>query len=112
MRRLVVGYAVLAALLDVLAALPGSNPSFSSAWGLVVSVLIQSVLIWRLSLGSVIAWRFGLLLALLPFVALALMGGPYGLTAVLFLFVWLAQAGVLLTPPIRGLVRQPPSAAA
>jgi hypothetical protein len=37
-RRLVVAYGVLSALLDLIAALPGSNPGFSSASGLVATV--------------------------------------------------------------------------
>ena len=96
---------MLSALLDLIAALPGSNPSFSSAWGLVTTVLIQSLLIWRLSLGSVIAWRFGLFLAIWPLVAIALMGAGLGLTLVLVRIVFVAQAGVLLAPPLRAFVR-------
>ena len=108
-------YAVLSAALDLIPAIPGSNPSFSSASGLVATVLIQSLLIWRLSLGSVIAWRFGLFLAIWPLVAMALMGAGLGLTLVLFRVVLVAQAGVLLAPPLRAFVRShrhtPPAAA-
>jgi hypothetical protein len=104
-RRLVVAYALLSALLDLIAAVPGSNPSFSSAWGLVATVLIQCLLIWRLSLGSAVAWWFGLFLAIWPLLAIALMGVGLGLTLVLVRVVFVAQAGVLLAPPLRAFVR-------
>ena len=77
--------------------------------------MIQSLLVWRLSLGSVIAWRFGLFLAIWPLVALALMGAGLGLALILVRVVFLAQAVVLLAPPLRAFVRwhrhTPPAAA-
>lgn len=115
-RRLIVAYAALSALLDLIAAFPGSNPSFSSVWGLVATVLIQSLLIWRLSRGSVIAWWFCLFLAIWPLVAIALMGAGLGPALVLVRVVFVAQTGVLLAPPLRAFVRShhrrtPPAAA-
>jgi hypothetical protein len=114
-RQLLAAYAGLWALLDVLAVLPGSNPSFSSTSGLLVSVFIQCLLIWRLSLGSAVAWAIGLFMALGSVASLFLLGAPVGLTEALFVVIFFAQTGVLLTPPIRALVRSQghtPSAAA
>jgi hypothetical protein len=115
-RQLLAAYAGLWALLDVLAVLPGSNPSFSSTSGLLASVFIQCLLIWRLSLGSAVAWAIGLFMALGSVASLFLMGAPpVGLTEALFVVILFAQTGVLLTPPIRALVRSQghtPSAAA
>jgi hypothetical protein len=112
--RLVVAYAVLTALLVVVVLLPG-NPSFSSTWGMVGAVLIQSLLAWRLALGSAFAWLFGLLSALGAVASVLLVGSPIGVTEILFVVVCLAQAGVLLTPVVLGLVwsqRETPAAAA
>lgn len=115
-RRLLVAYAGLWALLDLMAALPGSNPSFSSTRGLVASVVIQCLLVWRLSLGSVLAWGFGLLMALGSVVFLVLTDPlPIGVTEAFFVVICFAQASVLLAPPIRARIRSQrhtPSAAA
>jgi hypothetical protein len=115
-RQLLVAYAGLWALLDLVAVLPGSNPSFTSTSGLVASVLIQCLLIWRLSLGSVVAWGIGLFMALGSVVSLVLMDAfSVGLTEAVFVAICFAQAGVLLAPPLRALVRSQrhtPSAAA
>ena len=116
LRQLLVVYAGLWALLDLVALLPQSNPSFSSNWGVVASVFIQCLLVWRLSLGSTVAWRFGLFMALGSVVSLALMDAtPIGVSESLFVVLSLAQAGVLLTPAVRHLVRSqhktPPAAA-
>ena len=100
---LVVAYAVLWALFDLLALLPG-NPSFSSDWGLVGALLIQGLLVWRLFYGSTLAWALGLIMALGTGASMVLVGPPFGATEVLFAVVCLAQVGVLLTPPLRGLI--------
>jgi hypothetical protein len=115
-RQLLVVYAGLWALLDLVALLPQSNPSFSSNWGVVASVFIQCLLVWRLSLGSAVAWGFGLFMALGSVVSLALMDATrIGVSESLFVVLCLAQAGVLLTPAVRHLVRSqhktPPAAA-
>ena len=114
MRRLVIAYAVLTALLDFVVFLPG-NPSFSSTWGLAGVVLIQSLLVWRLAYGSALAWLFGLLFALGTVASILLAGPSIGATEILFVVVCLAQAGVLLSPSVLGLVwsqRETPPAAA
>jgi hypothetical protein len=103
MRRVVVAYAMLWALLDLVILLPG-NPTFSSRWGLVGALLIQSLLVWGLAYGSVLAWAFGLLMALGAVASVSLVGPPIGATEVLFAVVCVVQAGVLLTPPLLGLV--------
>jgi len=103
-------------LLDLVALLPDSNPSFSSHWGLVASVFIQCLLVWRLSLGSAVAWGFGLFIAVGSAVSVALSGPTtMGVSESLFTVVCVAQAVVLLTPAARRLVRShheaPPAAA-
>jgi hypothetical protein len=112
--RLLVAYALLLALLDLFAALPG-NPSFSSTRGLVATIVIQSLLVWRLSRGSAIAWWFALFLAIWSLLAITLMGIGLGWTSVLIRVMFAAQAGVLLAPPLRSFVRSrrhsPPTAA-
>jgi hypothetical protein len=114
-RRILFVYAGLWALLDLVALLPNSNPSFSSNWGVVASVIIQCLLVWRLSLGSAVAWGFGLLMAVGSVLSLALADATIGVTESFFTVVCLAQAGVLLTPAVRRLVRShhkaPPAAA-
>ena len=112
--RLVVAYALLWAPLDLVPLLPGSNFSFSSIWGFVGSVFIQILLVWRLSRGSAVAWGFGLFIALGSFVWIGLQEPAIGASLILFVVVCLAQAGVLLAPPLR-VVRShrhtPPAAA-
>jgi hypothetical protein len=111
---LVVAYAGLWALLDLVVLLPG-NPTFSSGWGLVGSVLIQGLLVWRLAYGSVLAWSFGLLMVLGAVASVLMIGQPIGVKVVLFTVVCLAQAVLPLAPEVRELVwsrRETPSAAA
>ncbi len=115
-RRILIVYAGLWALLDLVALLPDSNPSFSSNWGVVGSVFIQCLLVWRLSLGSAVAWGFGLFMALGSVVSVALIDPTtIGVSESLFAVLCLAQAGVLLTPTVRRPVRSqrqsPPAAA-
>ena len=112
MPRVVVAYAGLWALLDLVVLLPG-NPTFSLGWGLVGSVLIQSLLVWRLAYGSVLAWAFGLLMVLGAVASVLMVGQPIGVKGILFTVVCLAQAVVLLAPEVRVLVwsrRETPSA--
>jgi hypothetical protein len=103
MNRWLVAYAVLLALLDLVVLLPG-NPYFASTWGAIGAVAFQAWLVWRLDHGSGLAWGLGLLTSLgsLPFVVLQ--GSPIGVTETLFVIVCLAQAWVLLSPPVRALV--------
>ena len=97
-----------------MAVLPRTDLS-SSFWGLVASVALQSLLVWRLSLGSGTAWTIGLLTALLGVSWIVLMAAPLDATTVLLVLGFLAQAGVLLAPPLRTLARSrrqiPPAAA-
>jgi hypothetical protein len=106
-RKLLVLYAGLWALLDLIAVLRASNPSFSSVWGLFASVLFQCLLVWRLSLGSAFAWGFGLFVALGAVAWLFLAAAPLDIAVTFIVVVCLAQAGVLLTPSLRGFVRRP-----
>lgn len=115
-RQLLIAYVGLWAVLDLVAALPGSNPGFTSMRGLVASVFIQCLVVWRLSRGSSLAWGFGLFMALGSVVSLVLMDAfPIRVAEAIFVAVCVGQAGVLLAPPIRALVRSrrhTPSAAA
>ena len=110
--RLLVVYGLLWVLLDVVVLLPGDSASFSSGWGLVGSVLIQGLLVWRLARGSSLAWMFALLMALGAVASVFLMAAPFDLAFTFIVVVCLAQAGVLLAPSVRGLVRRTPPAAA
>jgi hypothetical protein len=47
-----------------------------------------------------LAWAFGLFMALGGVASVLLVGLPIGVTEALFAVVCLAQAGVLLTPPV------------
>ena len=112
--RLVAAYAVLTALLNVVVVLPG-DPTYSSAWGLLGSVAIQGAVVWRLARGSFVAWLVGLFLALGAVASVFLIGPPFDASTLASVAVCLAQAGVLLAPPVRGFVRSdraaPPAAA-
>lgn len=112
MRRVVFVYAVLSALVDLVVLLPG-NPAFSSGWGLVGSVVIQSLVVWRLARGSVLAWALGVLMGLGGVASVLLVGLPIGATEALLAVVCLAQAGILLTPPVLAWPqrRTPPASA-
>jgi hypothetical protein len=110
--RAIVAYGFLAALLNLVVVLPG-DPTFSSTWGLIGSVLIQGLVIWRLAHGSFVAWLFGLLFALGGVASVALVGQPFGVTEILFALVCFGQAGVLLTrPSLRWPPPEKPAAAA
>lgn len=112
-RKAVAIYAGLFALLDLVVLLPG-DPSFSRG-GLVGSLLIQGLLVWRLSYGSVLAWAFGLLIALGGVASIFLAAIPFDLDVTLIVILCLAQAAVLLAPPLRRVVwptrRTPPASA-
>jgi hypothetical protein len=111
-RRLVLVYAALAVLLNVAVLLPG-NPDYSSSRGFVAAVLIQALVVWRLSRGSGFAWMFGLLIALGTLFATVLTTMPSSKVGVdLFGFISLMQVGVLAVLPVAGLSslrRQPAS---
>jgi hypothetical protein len=96
--RAIVAHGFLAALLNLVVVLPG-NPTFSSTWGLMGSILVQGLVVWRLARGSFVAWLFGLLFALGGVASVALVGQPFGVTEILFVLVCFGQAGALLTRP-------------
>jgi hypothetical protein len=111
---LVVAYAMLFALVDLVVLIPGDSVVFFSGWSLAASVLIQGLLVWRLAHGSALAWMFGLLLALGTVALLFLMGGgaPFELAVIFIVVFSLMQAAVLLSSPVRGFVDRTPPAAA
>ncbi|SRR6266581_5198885 len=111
-RRALFVYATLVLLLNVAVALPG-NPYYSSAWGFVGSILLQSLLVWGVWRGSSLAWCLAFATALLTVVALALIGGPYDLGTILVVVISIAQTTVLAAPPITGFIwprRETPAA--
>ena len=108
LRGEIAAYALLWALLDLLVMLPGNSLTFSSFWGLVGSLVIQGLLVWRLASGSGLAWAFGLLIALGTLASVFLVGPPFGAGEILVAVVCLAQGGLLLVWPLR----QPPPASA
>ena len=112
MPRLLIAYAGLLALLDLVVLLPGDSASFSSGSGLVGAVFIQSLLVWRLARRSWFAWVICLLIALWTVAAIVLMATPFDGAVVLITVLAVAQAVVLVTPPVRGFVRGTPPAAA
>jgi hypothetical protein len=78
--------------------------------------LHQCLLVWRLSLGSPVAWGLGLFMAVGSAVSVALIGvTTIGVSESLFTVICLAQAVVLLTPTVCRLIRShhkaPPAAA-
>ena len=87
-------YAALTVALNLVVALPG-NPDYSSAWGVVASIVIQALLVWRLWRGSEIAWLLGLLLALFAVASTILSGPSYDTGTILFVALSLAQTGIL-----------------
>jgi hypothetical protein len=98
-RRLVIIYAGLTALLDLVVLLPG-NPDFSSGWGFVGAVAIQTLIVWRVWHGSAVAWVIAFLTAAMIPVAVLLIGGPVGYGIVVLTAVSLVQAATLVAPPM------------
>jgi hypothetical protein len=110
-RGLIALYATLAVMLDLSVLLPG-NP-YSSAWGFLGAVVVQALVVWRLWHGSPIAWLFGLLSALLAVASVFLASASTDIGTILFAFFSLAQAGILVAPPITTFVwlrRETPAA--
>lgn len=102
-RRLVVAYAALTGLLDLAVLLPG-NPHYSSAWGLIGAVGIQTLIVWRLWHGSPLAWLVALAFAAFTVVTLPLMDPGLEVGVVLFFVLSTAQAVVLCARPVRASV--------
>ena len=102
-RRLVIVYAALTGLVDLLVLLPG-NPDFSSGWGFVGAVVIQTLLVWRLWHGSTLAWVVAFLMAALTPVSVYLMAAPVQAGTTLLVVLSVAQAGALVALPVAKLV--------
>jgi hypothetical protein len=102
-RRSVVAYAALTGLLDLAVLLPG-NPHYSSAWGFMGAVAIQTLIVWRLWHGSPLAWLVALVLAALTVVTLPLMDPGFEVGVVLFFVLSTAQAVILCARPLRASV--------
>ena len=103
----VVAYAALFVLLDVVVRLPGA--SAKAPWPVLLwSVLIEGWLVWGLARRSALAWTLGLSFAVLGVFAFVV-DVPRDAEITAFLAVSLAQAGLLLTPPLLGLVWKRPA---
>jgi hypothetical protein len=102
-RRSVVAYAALTGLLDLAVLLPG-NPHYSSAWGLIGAVAIQTLIVWRLWHGSPLAWLVALAFAAFTVVTVPLMDPGLEVGVVLFFVLSTAQAVVLCARPLRASV--------
>ena len=98
-RPLILTSAVLLALFDIVALLPG-NPVVSSAWGFAVVVVVQALIIWRLWHQSGPAWFFAVVISALYSVASILVGGPWETTLVVTSLLTLMQVALLCTPPV------------
>jgi hypothetical protein len=102
-RRLIVAYAALTGLLDLVAVLPG-NPDFSSGWGLAGAVVIETLIVWGLLRGSPLAWLVALASAALTVVTIPLMGPELEVGVVAFFVLSTAQVAILCTRPVRASV--------
>jgi hypothetical protein len=98
-RPLIVTSALLIALLDIVALLPG-NPVVTSAPGFAVVVALQALIIWRLWHRSGLAWFFGVFLPSLYTVTLILAQMPWETTLVMTCLLMLTQIALLCAPPV------------
>ncbi len=105
LRRAVIAYAGLSVLFDLVPMLPDSSVRVYAS-RMVVWVLIQGVVVWRLARGSALAWTFGLLVDVLG-VAIVLVAAGLDPVVISIAVLSLVQAGVLLAPPLRDAVWAP-----
>ncbi|MDX6480732.1 MAG: hypothetical protein QOG85_1242 [Gaiellaceae bacterium] len=98
----VAAYAGLFAVLDVVG--PMMSTGVTEPRRFFVWIVIQGLIVWRLSRGSAIAWTFGLLLAIGPLALVLLAATGFDQAVPVVVIVSVAQAGLLLTQPLRGLV--------
>jgi len=98
-RRLIVVFAALTALLDVVFALPG-GPSFAPGASVAFSLLIEALLIWRLWHASVFAWFLLVVGGLITLPLFFLMGLPSDGGSIAGAVLALAQLAILLTPRV------------
>jgi hypothetical protein len=102
-RRVILVYATLAGLFTLFVLLPG-NPEYSSVWGFVGAIGIQTLVVCRLWHGSPLAWLFGFLTTLLTVVSLYLTAAPLEIGSIVLIVVSLAQASMLASPSLLTLV--------
>ena len=98
-RTLILTFGALLALLDLVTLLPG-NPDFTSTGWILIAVVVQALIVWRLLHRSAIAWSLAMLASLLYVASFVLIGGPYETAFVISCLLTLMQAGFLLTPPV------------
>jgi hypothetical protein len=107
----VVAYGALFVLLDVVERLPGASLRVPLPV-LVFDVMLEGWLVWGLVRRSPVAWAVCLSLALLGVMSFVI-DLPRDAEVTTILVVSLAQAGLLLTPRLRGLVwSKPPTSSA
>ena len=103
-RLLILTYTGLLALLALVALLPG-NPDLTGSPGpLIVGVVIQALIVWRLLHRSPIAWCLAVLGSVFYMVSVVLLGGPYETTLIISAVLALMQAAVLFTPDVLSYV--------
>jgi hypothetical protein len=102
-RPLILTFGALLALFDLVTLLPG-NPDFTSAGWILISVVVQALIVWRLLHRSAIAWSLAVLGSLLYTASFVLFGGPYETAFMISCVLVLVQAGFLFTPPVLSYV--------
>ncbi len=102
-RPLILTFAALLALFDLVALLPG-NPDVTGIPGFLIVVAVQALIVWGLLHRSRIAWSVAVLLSGLYVVSFVLLGGPYETMFTISCVLALLQTGFLFTPPVLSYV--------
>ena len=92
-RRLISAYGALLALLDLTVLLPG-NP-YTTVWGFVGAVAIQTLIVWGLWHGSTVSWLVAMFFAAGGVVTILLMGPLVEVGVILMFVLSFAQTAIL-----------------
>jgi hypothetical protein len=106
--RLILAYAALLALFDLVVLLPG-NP-YSSRGEFVAAVAVQTLVVWRLWHRSSLAWLLAMAFAAGQVVTILLMQPELEVGVNLDFVLSIAQVAILWSRPIRALGSVTPSA--
>jgi hypothetical protein len=93
MRRLIVAYAILLALFDLSVLLPGDP--YTSVWGFIAAIAVQTLIVWRLWHGSTISWVVAMIFAVGYVGTVALMQPPVDVGVILTFLFSIAQTATL-----------------
>ena len=102
-RALILTCGALMALFDLVALLPG-NPEVTSVRGLVVVVIVQALLIWRLYRHSGLAWSLVVFFSGSYAALGVLVGPPWETTLVISCLLALMLVALIFTPPVLAYV--------